>query len=269
MLTGHFIPSSQGDVFVTQFGNNSQIAQNTSIDHNVAILCLPSITEELNLSRAVVGKTAQMLSKKTPVFILDYFGTGDSCGEFEQATTAIWLDDIHTVCSWLKSQGFKKVIVWGIRFGALLALHAQSRIEQQLTLLQFVFWKPVTLGKQFAGQFLRIKQANAMMSKEDAKINWRQEILEGIETEVAGYKLNAAMLTSLEILQITPEVTPKAPVAWFELAAKDLTPITKKIIAQWPENKVTAQSIECPMFWQVPEVFSLPELSELTCKVIA
>lgn len=259
MLKGHFVPSSKGNVFVTQFGN---------VKNDVAILCLPSITEELNLSRAVVAKTAIELSTKIPVFILDYFGTGDSHGEFEQATTDIWLDDIVEICRWLKSQGINNIIIWGVRFGALLALHAQNRIQEELSLVQFIFWKPVTNGKQFAGQFLRIKQANAMMNSGE-KINWRKHILDGSDTEVAGYILNSKMLTSLEALQFTPKDAPVVPVTWFELAAHELTPSTKRIIGQWPENLIKTHTVECPMFWQVPEVFALPHLSEQTCKVIA
>ena len=138
------------------------------------------------------------------LFVLDYFGTGDSSGEFEQATAANWIDDIVNACIWLKSQGINKVIVWGVRFGALLALHAQKKIQEVLSIVQFIFWKPVTNGKQFAGQFLRVKQANTMMNSGE-KTNWRQFILDGNDTEVAGYTLNASMLISLESLHFLPE----------------------------------------------------------------
>ncbi|MCW9008169.1 MAG: hypothetical protein OQK02_09550, partial [Marinobacter sp.] len=70
MLTGHFISSEQGNIFLTQFGE---------ILGNTAILCLPSITEEMNLARAVVAKQAQgFATQGVPCFVLDYYGTGDS-----------------------------------------------------------------------------------------------------------------------------------------------------------------------------------------------
>ena len=50
MLAGHFIDSPQGQLFITQFGE---------VVGDTAVLCLPSITEEMNLARAVVAKQAQ------------------------------------------------------------------------------------------------------------------------------------------------------------------------------------------------------------------
>ena len=249
MLSGHFISSELGKVFITQFGK---------IESDTAILCLPSITEEMNLSRAVVAKQAQHFAKNgTPCYILDYYGTGDSEGEFEEATCEHWLADILVAGQWLKKQGISKIILWGIRFGGLLMLSHQEKLHQQLPIVKQVLWKPVTNGKQFVGQFLRIKQANAMMNNQAEKINWREHILSGNETEVAGYVLNSIMLNSMEQLTIAKDIMPLSPVDWFELAAKEPTPLTKRLTGAWPESRINIHSVNCSAFWQIPEIFSL------------
>jgi len=255
MLSGHFIPSPEGKLFVTQFGE---------LGSDTAILCLPSIIEELNLARAVVAKQAQMFAQHNiPCFVLDYFGTGDSEGEFEQADCDLWLENVLTAGEWLKQQGFSKIILFGVRFGGLLMMAHQESLHQRLPIVKQILWKPVTNGKQFAGQFLRIKQANSMMNQSSAKINWRQHILDGNNTEVAGYLVTPKMLATMELLKLQDNMQPASSVIWFELAAKEPTPLTQRIIANWSENSVSVYCVKTPPFWQVPEVFSLPELCQL------
>lgn len=259
MLEGHFIPSAEGCLFVTQFGE---------ISSDTAILCLPSITEELNLSRAVVAKQAQLFAKNNlPCFVLDYYGTGDSEGEFEQANGDIWLDNILDIGQWLTEQGIEKIILFGVRFGSLLILAHQNKLHQALPIVKQILWKPVTSGKQFAGQFIRIKQANSMMNKSSERINWRAQVLEGNDTEIAGYLLTKKMLLSMEALQLCKTFQPKSELHWFDLSSKEPTPLAQRLVSQWSENKAIIHCFDCPSFWQVPEVFSLPELEQLTLDV--
>ncbi len=245
MLTGHFISSPQGKLFITQFGE---------VTGDTAILCLPSITEEMNLARAVIAKQAQgFAAKGVPCFVLDYYGTGDSEGEFENANAEIWLENLIAAGEFIQQQGITKIILWGIRFGALLVLSHQEILHQHLPIIKQVLWKPVTNGKLFAGQFLRIKQANAMMNKDSStelgeKINWREHILAGNNVEVAGYLLSKAMLQSMESLQISKDFQPLSPLDWFELAAKEPTPLTKRLSAPWGEDVAKVHCFDCPPF---------------------
>lgn len=255
MLAGHFIDSPQGHLFITQFGE---------LTITKAILCLPSITEELNLARAVCAKQAEAFAEAgTPCVILDYLGTGDSEQEFDQVDCHVWLDNIITTGKWLMAQGVSEIVIFGVRFGALLALANQQKLHQALPICQQIYWKPVLNGKQFSGQFLRIKQAREMITSGNNKINWREKVLNGEELEVAGYPLTASMLTSMEQLQVKPDDTLLSPVHWFELAATEASPLIKKFIISW-QSQVKFSFINCPAFWQVPEIFTLPELYQPT-----
>ena len=244
LLEGHFISSVKGSVFVSQFG---------AIKQDTAIICLPSITEELNLSRAVIAKQCQYFAQNgLACFCLDYFGTGDSAGQFEQASSDIWLQDILTVGRWLQEKGVKRIILWGVRFGALMMLHFQQQLHQVLPIKAQLLWKPVLSGKQFAGQFLRIKQANTLMQGNSAKINWRQHILDGNEIEVAGYLLNATLLKSIESLAISKTFQPYSDLYWLELACESPTPIIKRTTEQWTEEQFSLLCQPSPAFWQTP-----------------
>lgn len=260
MLAGHFVSSQQGQLFITQFGE---------LTGDTAILCLPSITEEMNLARAVVAKQAQCFADENlPCFILDYYGTGDSEGEFEQANTDIWLENIITAGEFLQQQGASNIVLWGLRFGALLVLNHQEQLHQKLPIIQQILWQPVTNGKLFARQFLRIKQAKNMISNSAEKINWREHVLQRNDTEVAGYLLTKSMLQSIESLQISKEFQPLSPLHWFELSVKEPTPLTKRLSASWKEDIANVYCFDCPPFWQVPEVFALPELERLTLHTV-
>ncbi|WP_299084251.1 hypothetical protein [uncultured Paraglaciecola sp.] len=251
-IKGHFVPSTKGDILLTQFGELSK----------TAILCLPSFAEELNLARAVVAKQAQYFAaNQLPCVILDYTGTGDSQGEFEQVTPNDWLDDILAAGRWLQLQGVENIVLWGLRFGSLLAMVHQDKLLSELPIVAQLHWKPVTNGKQFASQFIRIKQANSMMNQSsEEKINWREHILAGNPTEIAGYSINASMLNALDQLKVPADFIPKVPFLWLELAANAATPAVTRFTNNWPEASYQLICQQTPAFWQVPEVFDLPDL---------
>ncbi|GAC18558.1 hypothetical protein GARC_1586 [Paraglaciecola arctica BSs20135] len=255
VVTGHFIPASKGNILLTQYGQLT----------DTAILCLPSITEEMNLARAVVAKQAHYFAAQGIATVSsDYAGTGDSEAEFDQVTCDDWLQDIVCAGQWMMAQGVKQIIVWGIRFGSLLALTHQQTLAAQLPIVAQLHWKPVMNGKQFASQFLRIKQASNMMTNSAEKTNWREHILAGNTVEVAGYPLTAKLLESIEALKVTADFQPITPLVWIELAAKSATPAVARYIDNWSSESCQLQCINTPAFWQIPEVFDLPELYPLS-----
>ena len=260
-LTGHFIDASRGRVFVTEFMPEHESKK------DVAVLCLPSITEELNFSRAVLAKQCQQLAANGfPSYIMDYYGSGDSEGEFEQANAQDWLADIISVGQWLVARGVKRIILLGVRVGALLVAANQNQLHQALPIVAHLLWKPITSGKLFVSQIIRIKQANQMMANTGEKVNWRNEILAGNDTEIAGYVVSKPFVEQLEALSFSPETEWQAPTYWLELAGSNITPATKRFTENVSNVKV--YTLATPAFWQVPEVFELPELSELGVSIV-
>ncbi|WP_448212551.1 hypothetical protein [Colwellia sp. MEBiC06753] len=224
--------------------------------------------EELNLARAVLAKQCQVFSREgTDSFIMDYFGTGDSEGEFEQAGPQEWLNDVLTVGQWLVAQGYSQLILLGVRVGALLIGAHQQLLHSQLPIAGQVLWKPIANGKLFVSQLIRLKQANQLINQTGDKTNVKAQILAGDDTEIAGYVITANFLNQLEALAITPQTQWLAPTHWLELAANALPPVTKRLTDGI--DNITTHLLATPQFWQVPEVFDLPELTSLGHAIVS
>ncbi|MCW8886364.1 MAG: alpha/beta hydrolase, partial [Motiliproteus sp.] len=117
---GQFIEGAKGKLYLGCYG---------CWPAEKVIVLLPAFGEEMNLSRAVCTRQAYAFNSiGYSVVSLDYYGTGDSEGEFQDANADIWREDIRILLEWIGSQTQSKPILWGVRFGALLAA---SYLEQQ------------------------------------------------------------------------------------------------------------------------------------------
>ncbi|GAB2689332.1 alpha/beta fold hydrolase [Aliiglaciecola aliphaticivorans] len=251
MIKGYFLPCAKGNLFVSQYGQTN--SQKT-------ILLLPSIFEELNLSRAILTKQALFLAKQGYcVYALDYLGTGDSEQDIEQVNVAIWRDNIVTTVKWLQSKDIQSITLWGVRFGGLMALTTLQSIESVLPVEQILLWKPVMKGKQFMTQFLRLKQANSMMQGEQ-KVNWRERILSGTNVEVAGYEITADLLSSIDSLEVSKALALTCPLTWFELASASIPPAVSIQTKEWDQQLLKTACFEGSAFWQIPEIFEQSQL---------
>lgn len=251
MLSGHFIPSTQGRVFLTVFG---------SLPAEEVVLCLPPLFEEMNLSRAVVARQAQFFARQgLTTCVLDYFGTGDSEGEIDQASCVIWLDDVLAAGDWLQAQGAGSLTLWGIRFGGLMLLHYQRAIHQALPVSRQLLWKPLLSGRLLASQFLRLKHLGGMLKAQE-KTDWRQKLRDGETIEVAGYPVNETLIQSMEALVVDDQQAPRSPLAWMELAAVEVSPKVAALADAWATSGGVIRAEPSPAFWQTPDVFTVPAL---------
>lgn len=251
-ISGHFIASSRGRVFLTVTGQ---------LQSGRAILCLPPLFEEMNLSRAVIAKQAQYFAAHgLPTCVLDYYGTGDSEGNVDEATAQVWLEDIIAAGNWLRQQGAQELVLWGVRFGGLILLHFQNALHDALPVNRQLLWKPVTGGKLYISQFLRLKQASTILHGNNDKVNWRQRIADGNNVEVAGYPLNEPLVSSIEALEVAAGLAPLTQLGWMELGASTITPGVQRVTSSWPASDYRLDALESPQFWQTPETFTVPAL---------
>ncbi len=260
-----FIPSSQGRIFGLYHP-----PQADAPDHGDLIF-VPPFAEELNRSRHVVATQARDLAARgCGVLILDLFGTGDSDGDFADGRWDIWLDDIAAGARWLRAQGRDRIGLWGLRLGATLAVAAAGTIAGACTRL--VLWQPVTDGRVFLTQFLRIKIAADMARGQPGPTtsDLRAALEAGETIEVAGYDLGpdlAQAIDALRLAELTPP--PGCPVAWFELVTSDETPLSRgaaRVIETWRQagHEVTAQTVVDAAFWTFLEREWAPRLVAAT-----
>jgi len=264
-MTPFFVDTPKGALFVLYW------PPMTGNKHR-AIVHVPAFADEMNKSRHMVALQARSMAEQGyAVFVMDLFGTGDSYGEFGDATWDVWLDNILEVLNWLRQQGFQTFTLWGLRLGALLAMHFASCRGELIDRL--LLWQPVLNGDTFLSQFLRLRVASAIMNRPvpmEKKIDLKRQLLAGQSIEVAGYLLNSDLATSLAALcanQLNLQAV--KDVAIIEVLPAEEMPISAasqhfldNLCAQGVQ--VTLDSVIGDHFWASQDIVNLPNLIELS-----
>ena len=272
MLKPLFLQGPSGHLFVNVYSaeNSPKVTS--------WVLFFPPFAEEMNKSRPMVSRMArEMASAGYNVVIPDVYGTGDSEGDFSQASWEIWKPDIAFLLDWLQQQGAQSIICWGLRTGCLLAADVASNLTQaKLALVkQMVFWQPVLNGKQYIAQFLRLRVAAAMMSGDKESVaSLRDELAEAGFLEVAGYRLSAELIAEMDQLILSDAGIPAdIPCHWFEVVSeegKPLLPVSNAVIEQWHESgvNISGQTVVGEPFWSTQEIAMAPALLGATLNVL-
>ena len=234
-----------------------------------ALLFVPPFGDEMNRSRRMVAETARELARTgQAVLVVDPFGTGDSEGDFGQATWSRWCADIRAMLAWLVARGHGAVSLWGMRLGASLALAASRGSEHVDRLL---LWQPVVSGATFLAQVLRVRvAATAFRGGTRETVAGLKEICrhEG-HVEIGGYSICSELLGELEAMKLA---TPAAPVHWCEVGAGEaLAPASARVVEQWRDEGVAVQArlVGGPPFWATQEISVAPELLAATVDCLA
>lgn len=233
------------------------------------VLVVPPFAEEMNRCRAMVALQARAWAQiGIGTLVLDPFGTGDSAGEFQDATWAQWQADMRLGLAWLRAQGQGCRTLLGIRLGAVTASQLAAE-DKHITRL--LLWQPVLSGKTFYTQFLRIRIAAEMNLPDRVKTTneLRQRSSQGEAIEVSGYRIGPPLAAVLDQVAFdeSPLTRTHNPVSvdWFEvLSAADGTvaPATQQATDKWRSQgaRVIVSTVVGPAFWHVHERELAPEL---------
>ncbi len=262
-LSPFFLKGSAGKLFSVYFSSS----QNPRPTH--FILFFPPFAEELNKSRRMVSLQARRFAAMGyGVLVVDYYGTGDSEGDFGDATWHIWQQDVAVMAAWLAQQGAARVSLWGLRFGALLAMCSVPLFQAGLD--RILLWQPVIRGDQMMTQFLRLRLAADMMGA-GSKVTVRElrdQLAAGSHVEVAGYALSPALVNGIDGLNLQNLGTAVSPpVEWVEVVSVDEQPVgpaSQKRVDAWRESgmQVNTHTVAGEPFWVTPEISILSTLLE-------
>lgn len=238
-----------------------------------ALLYLHPFAEEMNKSRRMAALQARQLARHGyAVLQIDLHGCGDSAGDFGDATWNSWLQDALAAHAWLRERNQAPLWLWGLRTGCLLAVQAAERLDESAN---FLFWQPVTAGKQYLQQFMRLRVAGEMMSGEGKGVmeSMKAQLAAGQPVEVAGYRLSAGLAKGLESAELQPPSRP-GHLHWLEVSSRTdatLAPLSIKRIEQWQASGFTVDSktLPGPSFWQTTEIEETPALLEATLAALA
>ena len=238
------------------------------------VLFVPPFAEELNKSRRMMAQTARALAESgLAAATIDLYGTGDSDGEFEQATWDRWVSDVCDAEEWCAHEGYPVRSVVGIRVGCALAAAAAARFREPVQ--SAVFWQPVPAGARVLEQFLRLRVAASMMEqdrKETVK-DLRDRLRHGETLEVAGYQLSSALAAAMDAINLAELAGPATDsIHWMDVVReqKPPTPPTASALESLRSRgrTVAYHQIIGEPFWSSTEIVSIPDLLARTVDVL-
>lgn len=171
------------------------------------LFCDPFAEEKKCAHRVMVEAARAFCEADIGCLRFDYRGTGDSPGQFAEATPEQWVDDILAGAKFLRDTGKVQTLgLLGLRLGAALALAAADAGEG----IDFlVLWEPVLDGKQYLTQNLRRSQIKAMLTNQEkfdadeVRKSRAQELF-----DFDGYLISAEMrdqIEGIDLLDHRPE----------------------------------------------------------------
>lgn len=240
-------------------------------DFEHAIVVLPPFAEEMNKTRHLLSATMRGLAAAGhSCFMLDNYGTGDSEGDLDSATTAIWRDDLLALLNLIKAAGYQQVNFIAVRFGAIQLFDLLHQNTLPLTADNIVLWQPMFDVAKFWQQFARIKVAEAMAGGVKlSQAELEQQLLAGETVEIAGYPISQAFYQSLFELQSTfPPQLAQCQLSWFETSQLDAIalPVQKKLEQLQHLTAVNFVQLKAEPYWQTAELARADELIALTLK---
>jgi exosortase A-associated hydrolase 1/exosortase A-associated hydrolase 2 len=239
------------------------------------ILLVPAFAEEMNRCRAMVAMQARALAALgVGTLVLDPYGTGDSSGEFVEASWAQWQADLQRGLDWLRTHGQGCTSLWGVRLGAIMAsgiASADAQIERLL------LWQPVVDARAFYTQFLRIRIAAELEQSGGIKTTdqLRSMSARGKLIEVSGYQIGSVLAAELDRIQLPAvESITRLHTLWYEVLASSDANIPRgnlKVADSYRAAgaRIQVESAIGPPFWQVHERAVAPELIAATSRMVA
>lgn len=222
------------------------------------LIFVPPFAEEMNQARRMVAEQARRLTEVGyGVLLLDLFGTGDSAGGFVDATWEIWLDDIVAARDWLILRGRPLAGLWGLRLGATLAVQAAAAGSTPVPRL--LLWQPVTAGKVFLTQLLRVRVAAGLAGEgqRETTAELRARWTAGDVVEVAGYPIAPALAERIEAANLQETIPPPpCRAVWLDIVNSPESPpgpAAVGVVAKWRENGVAVSHhrVVGEAFWAI------------------
>jgi len=154
----------------------------------VFIFCAPTFGEKTKTYRMLINFARLLEKSGYYAFRFDYFGEGDSAGNFEDADIESRLTDISDAIEFCV-ENFKgvKINLIGLRLGATLSILAANRTKNINSL---ILWAPIFDIRLYLFEFLRGNLSNQLLVNRKIILNREQlvgKIVSGELVNVDGW----------------------------------------------------------------------------------
>ena len=164
-----------------------------------AVLICPPFGPEYIAAHRPLQQLAVRLSRAGfHALRVDYFGSGDSAGDLEDATVEQWVEDVRTAAQELAdTSGARRISMVGLRLGAALAALAARDGDPEL--FAAVLWEPVVAGADYVAEL------------QEAQAEWLRRTfprpdpatLNGPVPEVLGFAFTEALQSGIAAIDLT------------------------------------------------------------------
>ena len=170
-----------------------------------AVLCYPMGHEYVRTHRLYRFLARRLADAGFHVLRFDYFGTGDSAGEFEEARLERWVDDTRAAFGELRRRFLvRHVYAAGLRLGAAVALLAGIKHGG---LDGLVLWDPMTSGPGYLEDVIAHQNQQPQASR-PSSIDRDSRA----PREIMGFPMTEAMygdLAALDLFDVTKVPAPR------------------------------------------------------------
>ncbi len=267
-ISPDFLSTNNGTIFFLETASES------SWNKNLVIL-IPPFAEEMNKSRKIFSSFQHHLSSnKYRTVLFDLFGTGDSQGEFSDATWLLWQQNLIDIIKYVFEQYPEvRINFVALRTGALLLNNSLHQLPKYLSsaIHQIHYWNPVFNATQFVNQFLRLKLTGDIMRENGEKLTTktlRQQLLKQGTMEVAGYQLSAELVEEFEQADASlPKLDNLHIIHFYEISSSaKITSALSNYISKLQEHhyQIETHSLTGPKFWVSQEICISQPLIDLT-----
>ena len=166
---------------------------------SAVVLCAP-IGQEYIQSHRVMYQLAVLLSRAGfHVLRFDYFGCGDSEGDFDQGSLVQWTKDIHTAVDEIRNRSkLTRVSLIGLRIGATLALRATVDSPHVNSI---IVWQPIFDGRLYLEELAVIQQSD-YQRVEFQKIKTSDPPVMETPNEILGFPMTSELRRELEMISL-------------------------------------------------------------------
>ena len=220
---------------------------------NHTVLLVPAFAEEMNSCRWFFTLIRRQLCQQGfSVIQPDLYGTGDSQGLFQEASWAIWVEDLGNLINSLLSNGKNKLSVLSIRSGCLLAqdiLRSSISSLDENVVENLIYLQPELTGFNVLNKLLRLKVASNRLAGNtiDTCDSLWQHFEEQTDVLAMGYQIGHKLALQMRDSKLIPEepIGAKHSV-WIELMPDEGTEVAGTF---WQFHEIASKP-----FWQMHDI---------------
>ena len=222
------------------------------------IICQPIADERCRAKRILVNQARLLCHNGCHVLIFDYFGEGDSEGNFEETSVTTRVSDICDGIQFLKeTSGVTDIGILGLRMGASLALLAL----QQVNLSFCVLWEPVVDGYTYMQDWLKSNLSAQLFCYKEIKYNRKalvDQLLKDVSIENEGYIIAKNLYTSFAQINLFNIAFPRIPTLIMEInsSLKTTSPQIKSILQENNHDNFLYLLIRENKFWEFLRIYN-------------